>query len=738
MLSCTTSDKRLLLSLLACLCLLPHARAQDQRPTPKDDEEDVVRINAELVQTDVMVFDRAGKFVDGLKPEQFELLVDGKPQAISFFERVKAGTVDEDAQLAAARGGGRTPAGKSGAALPLDRGRTIFFFVDDLHLSPGSASRIRKTLLDFIEEELGQNDEAAVTSASGQIGFLSQLTDEKAVLRAAVSRLSPRASSLRDYQSPPMTESQALAIDRNDTIVKNYFVDALLRDTPMMQRQTAESMVESRARGILQMSGSVTLNTLVSLESVMRAATPLAGRKILFFVSDGFLLDARDGALSDRLRRVTDAAARSSVVIYSLDAQGLTSGLPDASSEVAFDPTGRLSTVNAGERSNMQDPLHTLALDTGGRALVNTNALDTAVTRALEETSVYYLLAWRPEDAEGGSRAKFRRIEVGVKSRPDLKVIVRRGFYNFTPPEPPARASSKKNKKEEAATPTTAQPSVSTGDRELLSALSSQYARTMLPTSLSLGYVNSAEAGMILTASIELPREGLNLLARPPGGAPDARAKVDVAGAIVNDRGKVVNNFKQEISFPFRMLEDASRRVMYSYQARLAPGLYQVRVATRDPLSGRTGSALRWVEIPDIKSGLVLSSLFLGERPTAKPAAEAVKAEDVANNVLMSVERRFSRSSWLRFLIYVYNAQNGAAGKPDVALQVQVFRDNQPVLTAPLSKLNSEGFTDTLRIPYMAELSLATFPAGSYILQLTAIDRPAKSSASQRVSFVIE
>ncbi len=187
------------------------------------------------------------------------------------------------------------------------------------------------------------------------------------------------------------------------------------------------------------------------------------------------------------------------------------------------------------------------------------------------------------------------------------------------------------------------------------------------------------------------------------------------------------------------MLEDPSRRVMYSYQSRVAPGLYQVRVATRDPVSGRTGSALSWVEIPDLKrGGLALSSLFLGERAPAGKTADAVKAEDAQNSVLMSVNRRFSRSSWLRFLVYVYNAQNGAAGKPDVALQVQIFRDNQPVLTAPLTKLSTEGFTDTLRLPYMAELSLASFPAGSYVLQLTAIDRPAKASASQRVSFVIE
>nr|MBA3242575.1 VWA domain-containing protein [Acidobacteriota bacterium] len=587
--------------------------------------------------------------------------------------------------------------------------------------------------------ELGQNDEAAVTSASGQIGFLQQLTDEKVVLRAAVERLNVRPFSVRDFQTPPMTESHALAIDRNDTFVLNYFVDALLRDTPLLQRQTAENMISMRARSILQQSNALALNTLYSLESVVRSTAPVAGRKIIFFISDGFLLDLRDSSVSDRLRRITDAAARSSVVIYTLDAQGLTSGMPDASTDVAFDPTGQLTSVNSGERSSMQDPLHTLAVNTGGRALVNTNALDLAVTRALKETSIYYLLAWKPESTgEERGRAKFRRIEVGVKARPDLKVVVRRGFYNSTPPEAPARPAPKKPQKPEASPATQKPGAVSASDKELFAALSSAYPRTMLPTSLALGYVNDVNNGMVLTASVELNREGLSLLGRPPGAVADARAKVDVAGAVIDDRGKIVSDFKQELTFPFRFIDDADRRVLYSYPFRLAPGLYQVRIATRDPVSGRTGSALRWIEIPDSKRGnLFLSSLFIGERVSAR-TPETIKADGVPDDVLMSVNRRFARASWLRFLVYVYNASKGTQGKPDVALQVQIFRDNQPVLTAPLSKLSTEEITDTTRLPYMAELSLATFPAGSYVLQLTAIDRSAKASASQRVSFVIE
>ena len=55
----------------------------------------------ELVQTDAIVVDRQGRFVDNLQREQFELRVDGRPQRISFFERVPAGPpVKEEAQTA--------------------------------------------------------------------------------------------------------------------------------------------------------------------------------------------------------------------------------------------------------------------------------------------------------------------------------------------------------------------------------------------------------------------------------------------------------------------------------------------------------------------------------------------------------------------------------------------------------------------------------------------------------------
>jgi VWFA-related protein len=729
-----------LVPLLAALCLPAPAQQQPAQTTtpPAKDDEEVVRISTDLVQTDVMVFDKEGKFIDGLKPEQFELKVDGRPQQVAFFERVEAGTVDEDAQIAAARGGASGAKGGGGAVVPLDRGRTVVFFVDDMHLSPASAMQIRKTLLRFIDEEVGQNDEAVVISATGQIGFLQQLTDNKTVLRAAASRLNPRSYSVRDGERPTMTESHAAAIERYDQQVTGYFVDALMRDMPGIKREAAENMVQARARTILQQSTAIALGTLGTLESTVRGFGPLPGRKLLFFISDGFLVDNGDNLLHDRMRRIADAAARAGVVIYSLDAQGLRTDTRDIT-ENNFDISGQLSMVNAREISDMQAPLFQLANETGGRALVNTNALNKAVAGAIKETARYYLLAWRPEPAQGGGVPKYQRIEVAVRGRSDLKVVVRQGFYNVAPPPPPAPRAEKKKKEEKkgekqqeaAAEPKRQQ---SPAERDLFAALRAPFPRETLPTSMAVGYFHDPKAGTVLTTSVEIDRAALTYQ-----DGERRHADFDVLGVVIDDHGKTVSQFGQRLTMtPDPSIPDAQQHVVYSFQSPLTPGLYQVRAAARDTASGRTGSAMRWIEVPELgKSKLSLSSIFLGERaPGEKPGD--VNPEDIQHSVLLSVGRRFHRTSFIRFLTFVYNAAPAEAQQPDVALQIQIFRDDQPVFTAPLTKLRSEGILDTTHVPYMAELNLNDFPAGRYALQITAIDRAAKTSASQRANFVIE
>ena len=86
----------------------------------------------------------------------------------------------------------------------------------------------------------------------------------------------------------------------------------------------------------------------------------------------------------------------------------------------------------------------------------------------------------------------------------------------------------------------------------------------------------------------------------------------------------------------------------------------------------------------------------------------------------------------------VQGADAAATTPPDLAVTVQVFRDNEPVITTPLHPIATEGMKDLQRIPYGADLALKDLSTGAYVLQVTVIDRRAKSSAMQRFSFQIE
>src|ERR1041385_9018855 len=116
------------LKALFCAMLLTSAAFVQTKPDKPVEQDDVIRVNTELVQTDVMVFDKQGRFVDGLKAEQFELKIDKKPQTISFFERV---TSDRDNTRPAINQTNPNETTSPGSTIRA-AGRVVIFFIDDL------------------------------------------------------------------------------------------------------------------------------------------------------------------------------------------------------------------------------------------------------------------------------------------------------------------------------------------------------------------------------------------------------------------------------------------------------------------------------------------------------------------------------------------------------------------------------------------------------------------------------
>ena len=751
---------------LVLFLILSIAAAQSPTTNQKNDaanqKGDVVRITTELVQTDVTVFDKQGRFVDGLKPEQFELLVDGKPQSIAFFERIAAGSRADSTLKTAAAGTGtaseKEPTATDPSAL---RGRTIFFFVDDMHLTANNMSQTKEVLKRFVAEKMGERDQVAITSASGQLGFLQQLSSDKKLLSMIVDRLKYRSYDVTDVGGggPPMTEYQAYAIEQGQTDVKEIFVEQTCKDVLQVSanqcsgsgmtnfavldennaragkgssstgggtggsttgggstgggsraggsaagsnqaRWRAENIVKGRARGITRQATQVTLGTLSSLESLVRRAAVLPQRKLLIFVSEGFFINFVSSTQVYDLRRITDAASRSGTVIYTIDARGLTSGVTDATKAGMFDPSGRLARVNLQEGRAAQQPLFNLADETGGRAWLNSNNLDEGVAKALSETSNYYRLAWRPEN-ESQTKAEFRKVKVRIKDRPELTVKVASGF--FSGGADPSKAG--------------ATDTALSVDDQLMAAIRASYPTRGVPVTVSAGYLNTEKDGLVLAASVQVQKA--------VGSAP--KAEMDLMGMLSNDSGNVVTTLKQEVSF--QTGGNAASSFTTLQFPKLVPGLYQVRVAARDRESGRIGSASQWIEIPkSVQESFSISSVFLSEGAASAPGTTP--------KWIIKADRTFSRASKFRFQAFVYNADQ-SSGAPQLHLQLELRREGQVLVQTPPTPVATDG-TDYKRIPLTGEFPLEGFSAGRYELRLTLTDLKTKSVASEQAHFAVQ
>ena len=573
-------------TVLLTLTVSSATRVFCQDKPPQQPADDVIRVNTELVQTDVTVLDKKGNFVGQLKPEQFQLIIDKKVREIASVDQISSDIRPSTANVTSS-----DTSTTSNAATPRRTGRTILFYVDDVHLSPDSLMRARKALLDFIDKGLGPRDQVAITSASGQVGFLQQFTDDKSVLQMAVARLSYQSVSKVDTEQPPMSEYMALKIRDGDEPAISYYVTEIMRQNCyrpapgaapicMVTPQGARIMVLNRSRTILTQTAPDTRTTLIRLEGLMRTVAQLPGRKILFLLSDGFYLNDKQTGSQDRIKKITDAAGRAGVVIYTLDSRGLVSEALDVTNNRPTDPQGLTMGATIGEVAASQDGLNALAEDTGGRAFRNTNRrMNEWMQQVLDETSNYYVVAWRPDSDEQKKR-KFDHLQVTIKDRPDLVVRLRRGYFKSAP-LPVLTVSHKSDK--------TAGKAYEDDMRLLIDA---PVPLNEIPTELSLETYQMPGIGTRVVASVKMGREALTFDAFEGKQAAD----VDIGGIFYDDKGKPKTSFVGRLKV-YGENSGNNPPAVYRFQTWLTPGLYQLRVGIRDVRTGRSGSAMKWIRV---------------------------------------------------------------------------------------------------------------------------------------------
>ena len=200
-----------------------------QQPAPPPPiESTVFRVTTSLVQVDAVVTDSKGHYVTTLKPEDFEILLDRKPQAITNLSYV-------DLESPSSNSNALVPAaeGRPGSVIwPEQVRRSMVIVVDDLSLSFTSMDAVRKTLLQFVERQMREGDLVAIWQVGRSNGVFQQLTSDKHVLEAAIRSLrwNPRSDIFPD-RTYRMTVTMGLLMDElRDTGGRKAVV--LMSDAP--------------------------------------------------------------------------------------------------------------------------------------------------------------------------------------------------------------------------------------------------------------------------------------------------------------------------------------------------------------------------------------------------------------------------------------------------------------------------------------------------------------------------
>lgn len=729
--------------LVSLIAVSVHAQRPSASPTPQTkgaaSQDDILRVTTNLVQVDIVVTDNQGRQVVDLRPEDFEILENGKRQQITNFSYVTA-TGSPIAEPSAAV---PQPTTKDRPVAParLRRAqvrRTIALVVDDLGLSFESMGFVRQALKKFVDVQMQPTDLVALLRTSAGVGTLQQFTSDKRQLTAAIDSIRWYPSG-RSGLSPSRTLEEASA-------------GSDFRDSLQFMKEAEDKRAEIYSVG-----------TFGSLAPIVKGLSELPGRKSLILVSEAFRLftaEGRNTQLILAMQRLTAEANAASVTIYTMDASGLQTDTIQASDKegarayvispeqfaatagannsVNTNPSPRtlqrIDSLSAQSERDSADAFrrlnalmdrrrddrfeaHTvlsyLAASTGGLFMKNRNDLGTALERVMDDQKGYYLIGYRPDEASI-ARATMRRLTVKVK-RGGMTSRTRAGYFGLTDEEKRIKPQTR--------------------EEQLAAALVSPFASNELGIRLTSLFGDEPNGTTYVRSLLHV--DARSLLSKETGAS--RATELEIIAVAVGENGQIVDQF----SYPQSVKVNSETEYQQLMQNGLAyvlnfpinkPGAYQMRVAVRDSSSERLGAAMQYVEVPDLsKNRLTLSGIIV----SGLDAGAAVEP-DVQSG---PTRRRLRPGMFLDYRYNIYNARAGTTGQPQVQTQMRLFRDGKLVFTGKELPLDTSQQRNLKRLIGVGRLRLGPdLISGDYILQITATDTlgPAGSRiANQWMDFEI-
>jgi VWFA-related protein len=711
--------RRLLGSLLLGLMVVPASMGQQGQPPPinprsapqipptgpqSNPAQRGIHVSVNLVLIDVRVTDRKGNPIRELKPEQFNLFEDDKSQKVETFQYFNvaaletAGTTEPKPIVVPVTGLAPTESVQQ----EIQNRRLIVLFYDLTSMQPDALLRAVESGEKFIRAQMLPVDLVSVVAFGNQLRVLANFTNNRDALIHAIRGITPgKESGLTDFaDAAPAPGEEIVAEDTGAAFTAD---------------ETEFNVFNTDRK-------------LSAVESLSELLREIPGKKSVIHFTSGITQTGEENR--SQLDAAVDAANRSNVSLYTVDARGLYATSPggDASQGGVFGKamfTGASVFRQVEMRNASRDTLTTLATDTGGRAFFDLGDFSEVFRRVQEEGTGYYLLGYYSTDSKHDGRWRRIRVKVNV---PGAHVQYRQGYYAAT----------------DHGTATDVDR-----EQQLDQAMRAEAPRVEFPIALETTYFRLNEQEFFVPIAAKVDSTALEWAEK--GGKHEAR--FDFAAEVRNEQSHRIVSVLQDsikISLEAEHFHQVQRRAMlYQGGVILPPGFYRVKFLAREDETGRIGTFEEDLKIPALQPArMELSSVLLSSQlETGKDNSEVKRGAlgpdarlkvtplDVpGGRIVPNVTRVFTTQQKLTVFFQAYWQADLDGSMLRAGLVF--YRNGQwssetPV--SPPSQIDTKAHIASFRF----ELPLDKFQVGQYAVQAITVNSSGEQAAFARNYFAL-
>ncbi len=659
----------------------------------------VIKMNGELVLTNVVARNaKTGEPVRGLKASDFRIYEEGKLQHIDTFdwESVEMATPLKEATVSGLAAG---PSANSPKAVvvakpeELRNHRLIVMFFDLTSMQPEDLERCVDAAQTFLRTRMQPADLVALVSLGDTLTVDQDFTADKDAL-------------IREVGAYNGTEGQG-------------FTEGANANSNQVEDTTSYTPDEQEYND---------LNTdreLFAIRAIALSIEKVGMKKSMLYFSGGISRDGIENEAS--LRQAINASVRADMAIYSVDTRGLQAVLPmgDASTgslrgQGAYNGGALMNNMN--QNFATQEVMATLSSDTGGKAFFDSNDFAPAFAQVQKDNSEYYAIGYHSSNlARDG---KYRKLTIRV-DRPGIKLEYRPGYY--------APADFRHSGKQDR-------------EQQLEDELASDLPATDMAVYLDAMYFRLNDNRYYVPVSLLVPGSQIPFV---KGGDKD-KATLDIIGVVVDEVRRPIGRARQTVKLNLdQSLNARQKNIQYTTSFDLPPGKYTLKFVVRENQTGRMGSFVAEITLPDMKKApLKMSSIVLAS--TREPSKQRSNEIDplVRNGLeyVPDIAHVFRQDQHMYLLYEVYDpahqkAAEGAPKEPKDAINLlsslELIQGSTKVYETPLVRAKSINVEGRDAVAIELDVPLSALKPGQYICQLNVIDDAGGSFAFPRFAVLV-